>query len=177
MEKLLLLLSNNIYVILIVKTLMILIIMYLFYLVGKYLVNKFLIPRLLANKRINKVKTIIKIMKCLLVTVLLFLGFAAFLKFVLFVDISSFLTLAGLLSVVIGVASQKIIQDFFNGLFLFLEESITIGDDVDINGTRGIIEDINLHCVYLRATDGSLHVIPNNKLNGYINYTKDINSQ
>lgn len=155
-----------------IKTLLIVIVAYLIIRFGSKfvmtLVNRFLAK----NKRINKVKTLSKIFVGIFDTTIGFIAVALFLKYVLFVDISSMLTMAGIAGIAVGFASQKIIQDFAGGIILLLEESITIGDDLDINGLRGIVEDINLHCVYLRGTDGALHVIPNSKISGYTNYTK-----
>jgi small-conductance mechanosensitive channel len=99
---------------------------------------------------------------------------ALFLKYVLLIDISSLLTLAGIISIAVGYASQQIIQDFINGILLLLEESITLNDDIEVNGVRGIVEDINLHCIYVRDKDNNLTVIPCSKIiNGYTNYTQD----
>ena len=124
-------------------------------------------------KHVNKIKTLTKICKIILYTIIGFIATALFLKYILLIDISSMLTLASIAGIIIGYAAQKIIQDFINGVMLLLEESITLNDDVEVNGCRGIIEDINLHCIYLRDKNNVLHVIPCSQItNGYTNYTR-----
>lgn len=136
--------------------------------------SNFIAIKLSQRKHINKVKTLTRICQLVYYTIVGFIILALFLKYVLLIDISSILTLAGIISIAVGYASQQIIQDFINGIILLLEESITLNDDIEVNGVRGIVEDINLHCIYVRDKDNNLTVIPCSKItNGYTNYTQD----
>ena len=136
--------------------------------------SNFIAIKLSQRKHINKVKTLTRICQLIYYTIIGFIVLALFLKYVLLIDISSMLTLAGIVSIAVGYASQQIIQDFINGIILLLEESITLNDDIEVNGVRGIVEDINLHCIYVRDKENNLTVIPCSKItNGYTNYTQD----
>lgn len=158
----------------VLKTIFILLLAYIVIFFGSKIIMTFINKFLAKNKRVNKIKTLTKIAKGVFDTAIGFIAIALFLKYVLYVDISSMLTLAGIVGIAVGFASQKVIQDFTGGIILLLEESITMGDDIQVNGVRGIVEDINLHCVYLRSDDGALHVIPNSQISGYTNYSKPI---
>ena len=136
--------------------------------------SDFIAIKLSQRKHINKVRTLTRICQLIYYTIIGFIALALFLKYVLLIDISSMLTLAGIISIAVGYASQQIIQDFINGIILLLEESITLNDDIEVNGVRGIVEDINLHCIYVRDKDNNLTVIPCSKItDGYTNYTQD----
>jgi small conductance mechanosensitive channel len=156
----------------IAQTLAVILITYLFIRFGNVIVKQFVTAILTGKKHVNKIMTLSKISVGIYDTAIGFLAAAFFLKFILHVDISAMLNIASISAIAVGWASQNIIQDFMRGITLLLQESITMGDDIEVNGTRGIVEDINLHCIYLRDKDGALHVIPNSKISGYTNYSR-----
>ena len=67
---------------------------------------------------------------------------------------------AGILGIALGFGSQKLIQDFINGIFLLLENEMQIGDWVSVAGLSGTVEDLSIRTLRLRAGDGSVHIIP-----------------
>jgi len=67
-----------------------------------------------------------------------------------------------------------LIKDYFNGLFLLLENQIRQGDVVEVCGKGGVVEEVTLRYVSLRDYEGNVHYIPNglittvtNKSRGY----------
>ena len=77
------------------------------------------------------------------------------------VDISPALTGAGIIGVALGFGAQTLVRDVIGGFFLILENQIRVGDLAAINGTGGLVEEINLRTTLLRDEEGTLHVIPN----------------
>ena len=63
-------------------------------------------------------------------------------------DITKFGTLvtgASIVGIIVGVASQSILKDIFNGFFIIFEKQIQVGDFVIINEEfRGTIEEIGV---------------------------------
>ncbi|MBN9564522.1 MAG: mechanosensitive ion channel, partial [Alphaproteobacteria bacterium] len=51
----------------------------------------------------------------------------------------------------LGLASQHIFKDLFTGLFIVLEDTLAIGDIVEIGGKQGKIEELTLRMVRLRS--------------------------
>lgn len=80
---------------------------------------------------------------------------------------------ASIFGVAIGFGSQKLVQDFISGIFLLLENALTVGDAVTLNGTYGIIERLSLRTVHVRANDGSMNIFPFSSLGQIINYNRD----
>jgi small conductance mechanosensitive channel len=90
------------------------------------------------------------------------------------ISIAPILGAAGVAGIAIGFGAQSLVKDFFNGLFLLLENQIRQGDVVEVGGKAGLVEDITLRYVCLRDYEGSVHYIPNglittvtNKSRGY----------
>ncbi len=89
------------------------------------------------------------------------------------VNIAPLLAGAGVLGVALGFGSQTLIKDFLTGLFIILEDNMAVGDIVTIGGNAGVIEDMSLRTVRLRAFNGSLHIIPFSEITTIVNDSKD----
>ena len=76
------------------------------------------------------------------------------------VNIGPLLAGASILGVALGFGSQKLVQDFINGIFLLLENAMQVGDWVTAAGLSGSVENLSIRTLRLRAGDGSVHIIP-----------------
>lgn len=90
------------------------------------------------------------------------------------ISIAPILGAAGVAGIAIGFGAQSLVKDFFNGLFILMENQIRQGDVVEVSGKTGVVEDMTLRYVKLRDYEGSVHYIPNglittvtNKSRGY----------
>lgn len=76
------------------------------------------------------------------------------------VNIGPLLAGASIIGVALGFGSQKLVQDFINGIFLLLENAMQVGDWVTAGGLSGTVENLSIRTLRLRASDGSVHIIP-----------------
>ncbi|WP_122039679.1 mechanosensitive ion channel domain-containing protein [Asaia bogorensis] len=89
------------------------------------------------------------------------------------VNVAPLLAGASIFGVALGFGSQKLVQDFINGIFLLMENALTVGDAVTLNGTYGVVEHLSLRTVHVRANDGSMNIFPFSSLGQIINYNRD----
>jgi small-conductance mechanosensitive channel len=80
------------------------------------------------------------------------------------IQTSGLLVAGGIVGLVIGFASQSIVGNLISGLFLMIERPITIGDQVNIDGISGFVEDINIMSTIVRTYDGLYVRMPNQKV-------------
>lgn len=80
---------------------------------------------------------------------------------------------AGILGLAVGFGAQTLVKDLINGIFILFEESIRVGDWVDLGGNGGIVESVGLRTVTLRDASGNVHVIPNSAIDRMVNFTKE----
>ena len=80
---------------------------------------------------------------------------------------------AGIVGLAIGFGSQTLVKDLINGLFILFEESIRVGDYVDVGKDEGTVEAVGLRTVKLRDLAGNVHVVPNSSINSVMNYSKE----
>jgi len=75
------------------------------------------------------------------------------------VSITPLLGAAGIAGVAVGLAAQGLAKDFLRGFSLLLDNQIRVGDDVEIAGKRGVVEQLTLRSVKLREPDGTVHFV------------------
>ena len=71
---------------------------------------------------------------------------------------------AGLSGLIVGFAARGTLGNAIAGLTISITQPIRIGDDVELRGERGIVEDIHFSFTVLRLGDGRRMVIPNDVL-------------
>jgi len=71
---------------------------------------------------------------------------------------------SAVLALVIGFASQRTIGNFVAGLLIAFTQPVRLGDELEIAGDRGVVEEIGLTYTWVRTPDNDQLVIPNEKL-------------
>jgi small conductance mechanosensitive channel len=89
------------------------------------------------------------------------------------VEIGPILAGAGILGLAIGFGAQNLVRDIISGFFFILENQVRVGDVAVINGTGGIVEEINFRTIVLRDLSGVVHVFPNGTVNTLSNMTNE----
>ena len=79
----------------------------------------------------------------------------------------------GAVGVAIGLGAQGLIKDVIGGLFLLMENQIRVNDVAVINGTGGLVEEMNLRTTVLRAENGAVHIFPNGSIQSLSNLTRE----
>lgn len=108
-----------------------------------------------------------------LVTVVVGLIAAMMLLRELSIDVLPLLTGAGIAGLAIGFGAQNLVRDSIAGFFIILEDQIRVGDVVKVNGTGGVVEEVNLRTTVLRDVEGAVHIFPNGAIATLANLSKD----
>ena len=97
------------------------------------------------------------------------------------IDVAPVLASVGIVGLAIGFGAQNLVRDFISGFFLILENQVRVGDVVSVNGTGGLVENINFRTLILRDLSGVVHVFPHgiittlsNRTKGWSAYVMDI---
>ena len=72
-------------------------------------------------------------------------------------DIAPILAGAGVIGLAVGFGAQNLVRDVISGLFMLIENQISVNDVAIINGTGGLVEEINLRTTVLRGFNGTVH--------------------
>jgi small-conductance mechanosensitive channel len=71
---------------------------------------------------------------------------------------------SAVIGIVVGFASQRTLGNFVAGLLIAFTQPVRLGDDVVVEDTEGIVEEIGLIYTFVRTENGDRLVIPNEKL-------------
>ncbi len=123
--------------------------------------------------RMARLRTLLPMLRtALLITIVTVVGLTALSE--VGVNIAPLLAGAGIVGVAIGFGSQKLVQDLITGLFLLLENAMQVGDFVTVSGLSGTVENLSIRTIRLRASDGSVHIIPFSAVTSVTNTNRGI---
>jgi small-conductance mechanosensitive channel len=71
---------------------------------------------------------------------------------------------SAVIGLVIGFASQRTIGNVVAGILIAITQPLRLGDEVEIEGTRGVVEEIGLTYTWIRTPGNDRLVVPNEKL-------------
>ena len=111
-----------------------------------------------------------KLVDFLVLSVKYIVWFAATLiiLYLLQINITPFLAGAGILGIVIGLASQDILSNFFGGAIITIDRPFDIGDRVQIDNYIGDVVAIGPRSIRIRSLDAEYITIPNRIVTGTV---------
>src|SRR2546428_7218207 len=71
---------------------------------------------------------------------------------------------SAVVGIVVGFASQRTLGNFVAGLLIAFTQPLRLGDEVVVENTPGVVEEIGLIYTFVRTENGDRLVIPNEKL-------------
>lgn len=88
------------------------------------------------------------------------------------VNISPILTGIGIGGLVLGIGSRNVVQDYWAGFFVLMEDQFRVGEKVKIADIEGIVHDFTLRRTILKDENGFFSYIPNGQINKVTNYSR-----
>jgi small conductance mechanosensitive channel len=138
-------------------------------------VSQFVFDRLLEERKGKKLtkkrKTIFPLMNTVIKIAAMFIGGIVILD-QMGVNTRPILAGAGIVGLAVGFGAQTLVKDVINGLFILLQDLISVGDVAALGGKGGLVEAVGLRTVTLRDVSGNVHVIPNSSIETVTNMTK-----
>ena len=129
-------------------------------------------PDRVGIERAKRTETLARIVETTLRVVILIAALLMVLKQV-GIEIGPLLAGAGIVGLAVGFGAQSLVKDVIGGFFILLENHMNVGDIVEIAGSAGVVETINLRVTVLRDLEGSVHIVPNGEIGVVTNMTKE----
>ncbi len=119
----------------------------------------------------RRVNTLVPLLRSILKYVVIFFAAILILR-QLGVDATAIIAGAGIVGIAVGFGAQTLVKDVLTGFFLLLEDSISVGDTVQIGDITGTVEDIGMRVTRIRPFSGALIVVPNGEISRIANYNR-----
>jgi small-conductance mechanosensitive channel len=122
--------------------------------------------------RSARVRTLLPMLRTvLLVAILVFVALNVLTE--IGVNVAPLIAGAGVIGLAVGFGSQTLVRDVITGAFLLFEDAMAVGDVVQVGGLSGVVEQLSIRSIKLRAQDGSVHIIPFSAVTTVTNMTRD----
>lgn len=92
------------------------------------------------------------------------------------VDTTVLLASAGILSLIVGLGAQPLIEDIFAGIFIVFERTFEIGDIIVVDGFRGTVKEMGIRTTKIEDAGGDVKVINNSDIRTLINMTSKLST-
>lgn len=88
------------------------------------------------------------------------------------IDLATTLLSLGIIGIAVSLAAKDIISNLFSGIILIIGRSIKVGDTIEINGKKGVVERITLRSTIAVDDNGIKINVPNSTLtnNTYLQF-------
>ena len=89
------------------------------------------------------------------------------------INLSSLAVVAGVVGIGIGFGLQNLASNFISGLVLLFEQTLKVGDYIEIGELKGTIERISIRSTILRTEDDLFVIVPNQRFieNNTVNWS------
>ena len=89
------------------------------------------------------------------------------------INIAPLLAGAGVVGLAVGFGAQTLVKDVITGFFILAEDTIAIGDVVDLDGRSGVVEAMTIRTIRVRDVAGAVYTVPFSAVTVIKNLTKN----
>ena len=125
-----------------------------------------------AIARSQRLRTLLPLLRNVFMVVLIVLVTMTVLS-ELGLNIAPLLAGAGVIGLAVGFGAQTLVKDVITGLFILLEDTISVGDVVSVAGHSGVVEAVTIRTIRLRDLSGTVHTVPFSDVSTIENRTRD----
>ena len=80
------------------------------------------------------------------------------------VNVAALLTAFGIAGIAIGFAARDTLENFISGITILMDKPFRIGDNVEVDGVFGTVEEITLRSTRIRTLNSEYMVMPNSQM-------------
>ncbi|WP_439892418.1 mechanosensitive ion channel family protein [Ralstonia sp. 25C] len=89
------------------------------------------------------------------------------------VNVTPLVAGAGVVGLAVGFGAQSLAQDLITGIFILMEDTISVGDTVDVGVATGTVVNLTIRTVRLRDGTGAVLSIPFSQIKTVRNLSRD----
>ncbi len=90
------------------------------------------------------------------------------------VNTTALLAGVGILSLIVGLGAQPLIEDIIAGLFIVFEHVFEVGDIIVVDNFRGTVKEIGIRTTQIEDAGGNIKVVNNSDIRTLVNMTSQL---
>ena len=90
------------------------------------------------------------------------------------VNTTALLAGIGILSLIVGLGAQPLIEDIIAGVFIVFEHVFEVGDIIVVDGFRGTVKEIGIRTTQIEDAGGDIKVVNNSDIRTLVNMTSQL---
>lgn len=90
------------------------------------------------------------------------------------VDTATLLASVGILSLIIGLGAQSLVEDIVAGIFIVFEGTYQVGDIIVIDDWRGTVDEIGIRTTKIVSGGGDVLIVNNSSISSVVNKTQEL---
>ena len=99
-----------------------------------------------------------------LVKLIVWMGLSVAFLQALEINLAGIITSLGISGVIVILAFQTVLADFFSAFVLFFEKPLQVGDEILFEEVRGVVEQMGLRTVTIHTERGEYLIVPNKNI-------------
>ena len=125
----------------------------------------------LFDNKTRKAKTIASLIRSL-VKYIVIIAAICFILYGWGVNIAGILAGVGVVTLIVGLGCQSLIQDVVSGIFIVFDDYLAVGDTVIVDGFRGTVVEVGLKTTKLQDYGGNIKSITNSSITTVVNMAR-----
>lgn len=90
------------------------------------------------------------------------------------INVTPLIAGASVIGLAFGFGAQSLVQDLITGMFILIEDTISVGDSIEVDGGHsGVVESLSIRTCRLRDSQGAIHAIPFSQIKTVKNLSRD----
>ena len=125
-----------------------------------------------APQAATRMRTIMPVLRVVSGMTILILGSLLVLS-ELGINITPLIAGFSVLGLAVSFGSQSLVRDVVSGIFFLAEDSFRVGEYIDGNRAKGVVEGFTVRSIRLRHQNGQLNIVPFGQLTHITNFSRD----
>ena len=126
-----------------------------------------LVLKLFQNKK-GRISTLATVISSLVKYGSVLIGFCWCLS-IIGVNVSTIFASVGIVALILGFGAESLVADMVTGVFILFENQYNVGDIIEVDGFRGVVQEVGIRTISVTDSGGNIKIINNADMKNVIN--------
>lgn len=85
------------------------------------------------------------------------------------INMTAILASVGIIALIVGFGAQSLVEDLVTGIFLVFEDQFNVGDYIEVDGFRGVVDHIGIRVTTVKGMGSNYKILNNSSIKNILN--------